>query len=316
MWRRSEETDSGWIGAGADDDLDRRMADEDVALDLAQPHVMTALGPIEPGALGVTLAGEPIADLFVTDAGERTAIDPKHALLAELADAHAIGVRSLVVSGGGIGGAVLPGVRWLAERIPVHVVVLHRVDFAGPDSLLEPDEAHSFTWGGLEVTTEAVRQGAAKALARNMRATGLAARIHADRADDAVDAVIRLRNAGVDVSRIWVGNLDWVVASAAAAQVLNLGATIAFDRLLGDSRQPVATLVGSLVEAGWADRLLFSSGAGHADQLRVRGHPTGIAMALDVFPLVLMDAGVAAQDVRRGLIDNPARLLTIHGEDR
>src|SRR5690349_1898173 len=40
-WGRAPETDSGWVGAGPDDDLDERLAAEDeAAFDRGAPHVM------------------------------------------------------------------------------------------------------------------------------------------------------------------------------------------------------------------------------------------------------------------------------------
>ena len=92
------ETDSGWVGAGEDDDLDRQLLEEDDAFDRGQPHVVTALGPVEPGALGVTLAGEPIGRLaLVPSSGE---VDGRHEMLAELEDAYSSGVRAVAVETG------------------------------------------------------------------------------------------------------------------------------------------------------------------------------------------------------------------------
>jgi hypothetical protein len=52
MRTRSQETDTGWVGAGPDDDLDRRLEAEEVPFDPTRPQVRSLLGPIDPDARG------------------------------------------------------------------------------------------------------------------------------------------------------------------------------------------------------------------------------------------------------------------------
>jgi len=127
-WRRTPETDSGWVGAGPDDDLDERLAAEEGVGDRAGPHVMTLLGPIDPGALGVTLLGERLT--WRADAPDSViaAIDDRHATLAELDDAYAVGVRSVFDLGDPAGRIDLAEARWLAERAATHIVALAMVE--------------------------------------------------------------------------------------------------------------------------------------------------------------------------------------------
>ncbi len=84
--------------------------------DLSLPHVLTMLGPIDPGALGLTLFVPSI--LAVTGAEE---ID-EAAILEELEAAHLIGLRALVlVEETPVGSESM--LRWIAGRSPVHLLV-------------------------------------------------------------------------------------------------------------------------------------------------------------------------------------------------
>ena len=57
--------------------------------------------------------------------------------------------------------------------------------------------------------------------------------------------------------------------------------------------------------------MLVSAGLERPDDLLARGGPRGLGWVMERVPLALMDAGLDALAVRRILVDNPARTLTI-----
>ena len=77
-----------------------------------------------------------------------------------------------------------------------------------------------------------------------------------------------------------------------------------------------AVQIAALVEAGYGDQILLSLGMTSGSARRSVGDDAGWASVLERFPLRLMEAGLAAAAVRRLLVENPARALTIATEDR
>jgi phosphotriesterase-related protein len=102
--------------------------------------------------------------------------------------------------------------------------------------------------------------------------------------------------------------LRFIGAGAAAAFAGGLGAIVGFDRQgnPGDSAQVPAVL--ALLDAGYADQLLFSSDFSFASDLKHSGG-AGYAMSVSVFGPKLRQAGVS-QDTLHGIyVNNPRRLL-------
>lgn len=289
------ETDSGWVGAGEDDDLDRQLLEEDDAFDRGQPHVVTALGPVEPGALGVTLAGEPIGRLaLVPSSGE---VDGRHEMLAELEDAYSSGVRAVAVETGD--ADELPVLHWLAGRVQPHLVLL-----APPEVALEGaprGAARLPEIGGVLVPEIAAPETLAAVVS-----SGLPVRVGAER------AARRLLEAGIAPGRLslslpatrvpsvsgWTGDRPTLVVPAPAA----------------GEEAGWASSVARLVDEGWGERLAVSSGIATPEQMLARGGPRGLGWTMAHLPLALMEAGLDALAVRALFIDNPARMLTIDPE--
>ena len=70
-------------------------------------------------------------------------------------------------------------------------------------------------------------------------------------------------------------------------------------------------MVKRLVDAGNGDHLLLSGDLARKSYLRAYGGGPGWAYLLERFTLLLMEAGLDAPTVRRLLVDNPDRALTI-----
>ncbi len=150
---QERETDSGWVGADPDDDLDAVLEAELESIPVGAPYVDTALGPIVTGALGPMLAAESVSVLLGDDP------DGRDVALAELEDAYNSGIRSIGLVART--PAEADEVYWLAQRTRLHVVPLHLqerdgvavvVHEAGSAVLLDPHEplAHATHLGAVE----------------------------------------------------------------------------------------------------------------------------------------------------------------------
>ena len=311
MRTRSQETDTGWVGAGPDDDLHRRLEAEEVPFDPTRPHVRSLLGPIDPGALGPTLMGEPL-DLAARSLERRgPAVGGREVLLAELEDAYAGGIRAIVALCRT--DAALDDLIWLAGRVPLHLVA------ACPPGLVEQDTDQRI--GALVLDLDDTDSPASLAIERVEavhRARSLPVSVRVDHPAEAGEAVDALRLRGVAADRLWVGGCDWADGGNVPVSLLRAGISVAFDTLyrVRDTARPgtqsgaqVAKLAG-LARAGNADRLLLGSGIDDSSGYRVGGGP-GVAAVLESVPIELMDDGVEALAIRAMMVEAPARLLTI-----
>jgi hypothetical protein len=296
---RANEIDSGWVGAGPDDDLDRQLLEEDDDFDRSRPHVMTALGPVEPGALGPALAAEMIGGLALAPAPG--APDGRHQMLAELEDVYSSGIRAMAVEER---LEHLPVLHWLAGRVQPHLVLLVPPEAAGVHA--PPPEI-----GGLLVTP---RNGDDPGqIAHQALATGLPVRIAAGgNADAAVTLARALEAAGVDGGVISISGIP----SAEAMRVLaGCGASIVV-QIPPSGAGEVAARVADLASAGFGDRLAVATGIVETSGMLAHGGAPGFGWGMEAIPLLLMDAGMDALAVRALFIDNPARMLTITRENQ
>jgi phosphotriesterase-related protein len=314
--------------------------DGDNAFDLSQPHVMTALGPIPPEELGVCLVEEHLLarpepsgsfdpDLILVD---------RDAALAELEDLYNAGGRAVVEVSTDDYGRDLEGVRWVAARAPVHVVVVtghHRELFALPRvsgrsidelaagmvrDLTEGIGGTTARAGAIVVGTSLhavapVEERGLRAAAQASLATGAPVATVAERGTMALERVAILRDSGVSPDRIVVGRLARRLDDFGYLRsVLETGVFVAFDNIGtddSDADEARAAVVNRLVDDGFGDRLLLSGGQGRRSALLAYGGEPGLGYIVERFPLLLMEAGVTAATVRRLLVENPALALTI-----
>lgn len=305
MSQRAAEFDSGWVGAAPDDDLDERMAQEDEEWDRAHPYVATALGPVSPAALGPVLAGEPFANL---SGGQYTsgssAIDGRHALLAELEDAYASGARTVVsvpAAGGSDSGQ---DVAWLAGRTQVHLVQFALHDAPDADDGGLPERV-----GG--IATPVGDRARVESAANRAAAAACPLRLLAVEPTTAALAVEWAIAAGFPPRRLAAGGCDWLADPASCEAAMAGGASIVLDAGRAPDAAWFAAEVARLVVAGFGDRLLLTAGLARPGDLLARGGRRGLGWPMERIPLALMEAGLDALAVRRILVDNPARTLTI-----
>jgi len=119
-----------------------------------------------------------------------------------------------------------------------------------------------------------------------------------------------LEAAGVKPQRIVIGHLGNLVDPKVEVQkaICKRGAFIGFDRQggPGDARQ--VPMVTALIEAGYADHLMFSADLSAANQLKRNGG-TGYAKTVTVWAPKLREAGVKEETLHGILVDNPRRFL-------
>jgi phosphotriesterase-related protein len=312
------------------------LADE--PFDLTQPHVMTALGPIDPDALGFTLPHEHVLrrpaaartdpDLLLNDVG---------AAIAELEGFFAVGGRAVVDLTTIDSGRDIVAISWVAVQAPIHLILAtgHESEATAPQTgnpdvdelagqiVTELTVGIDGTAGnagliaagtGPDEITE-FEERALRAAARAHLATGAPISAHSERGTMAREQLAILRGEGVDPSRVILGGLDIGLGEETLRALLETGAFVALDQWArGDdgADRARAAMVKRLVDAGHGAQLLVSGGFDRrSSQLSYGGGP-GFAYFVEQVPLVLMAAGLSAPEVRAIFIENPARALTVH----
>lgn len=313
--------------------------DEEEVFNLSRPHVMTALGPVEPDDLGFTLHHEHVIckPLDVGTADPDLMLDDPARSLAELEDAYNVGLRAIVDMTPVDYGRDLADISWVAQRSPVHVVLItghhkgaHAEPYLGGQTIDEiaARNVREVTVGieGTTVKAGVIKAGTSlngitpveervlRAAARAHLATGAPISTHTDRGTMALEQIAMLREEGVDPERVIVGHLDFALDEGYLRQVLETGVFVSFDQISKTkyaSDEARAEMVKQLVDAGYADQVLLSGDLARKSYLKAYGGGPGWSYLVESFPLVLMDAGLDAPTVRRLFVDNPARALTI-----
>lgn len=312
--------------------------DDDISID--QPHVMTALGPIEPGDLGVTLHHEHVIakpmDVGVADPD--LLLDSTDAAYAELEDAYYAGLRSIVDMTPADYGRDPEAIYWVARRAPVHVIVitghhkhLHAAPWVGDRTSSEIaavsiDEIRNGI-GGTPMRAGVIKAGTSlneiteveervlRAAAIAHKETGAPISTHTDKGTMALEQLAILREEGVALNRVIIGHLDFVLEEGYLRQVLETGAFVSFDQVSKEKYAPDAKraeMLKLLADAGHLDQLLTSGDLARKSYWLSYGGDPGFRYLVESFPVALMEAGFDAPDVRRILVDNPRIALTSH----
>jgi len=109
-----------------------------------------------------------------------------------------------------------------------------------------------------------------------------------------------LEDAGVNPNRVIIGHLGNLVDTNVYVQktLCRRGAFIGFDRQGGGGDAQVVPMVMALIEAGFADHLMFSSDAS-----------SGYSKTMTVFVPKVKAAGATDQVLHQIMVDNPRRFL-------
>jgi phosphotriesterase-related protein len=312
-------------------------SEEDEAFDLAWPHVMTALGPVDPDVLGFTLPHEHIIAKPPGVADPDLVLDDIGNAIAELEGYALTGGRAIVDMTTADYGRDVVEILWVAQRVPVHLVLAtghHKQQHAAPllgeqsteeiaarniRELTEGIDGTSARAGVIKAGTSlneitALEERVLRAAARAHLATGASISTHTERGTMSLEQLAILRDEGVDPSRVIVGHLDFALDEPYLRRILETGAFVSFDQWSKTIYAPDearAAMVNRLVDAGYAEQLLISGDLARKSYWLSYGGGPGFVYFLEQVPLVLMEAGLSAPTVRQVLVENPARALTI-----
>ena len=308
--------------------------------DLSLPHVMTALGPVDPGALGFTLHHEHIFNLAnpLAAKDDDLVLDDPAASVTDLEIYFAAGGRAIIDMGPADYGRSVTELLWIAQRSPVHIVLStgHHKDLICAPYLGDCDvdtivatNLRDLTQGidGTEVRAGLVKAGTSlneitsierrvlKAAGKTQAASGAPISTHTERGTMALEQVEIMAAAGADPARIILGHLDFRLDDMPyLLDVLSTGAFVSFDQWSKTKYAPDeerARVLFQLADAGYLDQLLISGDMARKSNHLGYGAPFGFEYFLDRVPLTLMEAGFDAPSVRQIFVDNPARALTI-----
>ena len=117
-------------------------------------------------------------------------------------------------------------------------------------------------------------------------------------------------DAGVNPNRVVIGHLGNLVDPNVTVQkaICRRGAFIGFDRQGGPGDAQQVPMVMALIEAGFADNLMFSADISNAGQMKKNGGQ-GYAKTLTVFVPKIKAAGASDDVLHQIMFDNPRRFL-------
>jgi phosphotriesterase-related protein len=115
---------------------------------------------------------------------------------------------------------------------------------------------------------------------------------------------------GVDPKHVVIGHLGNLVDANTEIQraIIRRGAFIGFDRQGGAGDATVVPMVMSLIEAGYADNLMFSADLSSPREIKRNGGG-GYAKTLTVFVPKIKAAGASEAVLHKIMYDNPRRFL-------
>jgi phosphotriesterase-related protein len=149
-----------------------------------------------------------------------------------------------------------------------------------------------------------------RAVGRAHVATNLPIYTHTAFGKAALEQLDILESVGVKPQRVCIGHVGGLIDPQVQVHtaLAKRGAFLGFDRQggPGDARQ--VPLVMALIEAGFADNLLFASDFSNAAQLKRNGG-AGYAKTVTVFAPKLREAGAKEETLHGILVDNPRRFL-------
>ena len=286
------------------------------------PQIMTVLGPIEPGELPPTNCHATIA--MLRDASSHDWIDSQEhqaQALAEMEEAFAVGIGALVDLNGPMRGRNPALLRAIAENSSVTVIPA-----TGPHPGLTHEQAMSLMMTeanvGIEeglmlagVISVSINDSLLEAAFDAQTITGLPMVIDVGHLG-LRSALKRLQHLKQSALGIIFSGID-PAAEAAHHAVLEAGGFLMFDGLVGDRTRDAGAgkAITRLVQSGNGESLLI----GYNPQLRSEwlsyGGGPGWPYLVEQFPLLLLEDGLGALDVKTILVDNPNRAFVIHRPD-
>jgi phosphotriesterase-related protein len=141
-------------------------------------------------------------------------------------------------------------------------------------------------------------------------ATNLPIFTHTNFGKGAMEQLDILEDEGVKLQHVAVGQVGGLIDEKVQIhkELCKRGAFVGFDRQGGPGDEKQVPMVLALIEAGYADNLLFASDFSSAAQLKRNGG-AGYAKTVTVFAAALRKAGVKEETLHGILVDNPRRFL-------
>jgi phosphotriesterase-related protein len=127
----------------------------------------------------------------------------------------------------------------------------------------------------------------------------------------ALEQLDLFEDVGVDPKHVVIGHLGNLVDpnSEIHRAICRRGAFVGFDRQGGPGDDPAVPVVMSLIEAGYADNLMFASDFSNGTQLKRNNKDMGYAKTLTVFVPKIKKAGASDEILHKIMNDNPRRFL-------
>lgn len=338
MWNPRTYHDEDF-GLGEDESFEPELRDDEIpGVPTNEPHIMTLLGPIVPEELGICL---PHVHLLCDPPGA----DTDHRLTdvdsaeSEVEAFVTMNGRSLVECSTRDAGRILPPLLEIAGWVPAHLISVtgrhnHRYASEMPNALNRESLAEEFVSEltvGIEATearagvikvgtslneiTDVERTSLLAAADAHQR-TGAPITTHTENGTMALELLEILSLNGVSANRAIIGHVDRVPMSFDQhASIAKTGAYLQFDQI-GKSEeytdQMRAERIVELIHAGYGDQILLSLDYARRSMLVSYDGKPGLPYLSEWFMVLLLEAGLEAMDVRKLVIDNPARALTIH----
>jgi phosphotriesterase-related protein len=151
-----------------------------------------------------------------------------------------------------------------------------------------------------------------RAIARVHKATNLPIFTHTGiPGKSALQQLDILEDGGVDPAHVVIGHLGNLADTNTEIQraVARRGAFIGFDRQGGNGDDPVVAMVMSLIEAGYAGNLMFSSDLSSPREIKKNNPNGGYAKTLTQFAPKIKKAGASDEVLHQIMYDNPRRFL-------
>ncbi|MCA9832785.1 MAG: hypothetical protein KC435_02455 [Thermomicrobiales bacterium] len=306
---------------------------------LSAPHIMTLLGPIVPEELGICLPHVHLMHQLPAKFGIDAQLTDQDAAEAEVEAFVSMNGRSLVECSTPDAGRMIAPLLEIAGWVPAHLIGVtgRNADiFASfmPNAQDRERLVEEFLadlnegMDGTDARAGVIKVGVSsagitdaeratiQAAAGAHRATGVPVTSHTESTAGAMEMLSLLAEGGVDSSRVIVGHVDLDERSLDEhVELARTGAYLQFDQIGKPSSYPDqmrAERIRALLDAGFGDQILLSLDYGHRSLLTGYDGSPGLSYLSEWFMVLLMEAGIDAMTIRRLVVDNPSRALTIH----
>jgi predicted metal-dependent phosphotriesterase family hydrolase len=149
-----------------------------------------------------------------------------------------------------------------------------------------------------------------EAAAASHRATGVPILTHCTDGAGALEQVRLLTGAGVPAAAVTLSHTDKVVDRAYHRAILATGVFVEYDQAFrwpSGEKNGTLTLLGWMLEDGFADQMMLGLDAARQGYWRAYGGRPGMAFLLGDFSAMMDAAGISAESRHRIFVENPAR---------